>query len=394
MLNGLFSLFASKKRKLISSEDARQDSDAFIKIPCDGCVYEYKPSKKDTANHNIAFFEHGVLVNVSPRNTSVSLDEDRDVAYQARYIVSDGVKYDLCNPEDVMKFQIPVFDSQTDGMFMNVTRDLSYIMKIIAQQVYQKDVAIPLVFTTVNLMLVSPVAWRDKDYERMISQLERLEEYQLAKELRDGIIRIKPEIIDAGLRDKALMNIHLKTAEELHCDLLEMPYLGCACAECAKYQGRVYSISGKDKRFPKLPDFLKQTGKVHPGCHHSICTYTTERPISKYVQNENGEVIELKLDAVQNSNRPFIDDRTPEEKRKHEELLARDAKKQTTVWDEESTRKYAKRRIEYDWITEHLPNLAPKSLNAYTRMKRIRSEKYLKIKAEAKKLGMILDDDL
>lgn len=393
MLNGLFSLFASKKRKLISSEDARQDSDAFIKIPCDGCVYEYKPSKKDTANHNIAFFEHGVLVNVSPRNTAVSLDEDRDVAYQARYIVSDGVKYDLCNPEDVMKFQIPVFDSQTDGMFINVTRDLSYIMKIIAQQVYQKEVAIPLVFTTVNLMLASPIAWTDKDYERMISQLERLEEYQFANALRDGINRIKPEIYDKDLFDSLIMNKTLQLAQSFENDLVEMPYQGCACEECAKYQGRVYSISGSDKRYPRLPDFIKKTGKVHPGCTHILHNYFGAGIITKHVTNESGEVMTIQLDAITNSNRPFIDDRPPLEKARYEEWKKRqDTKKEP--WDEESKRKYAQRRIEYEWIAEHLSDLAPKSLNAYTRMKRIRSEKYLQIKIEAEKLGIVLDDDL
>ncbi len=86
MFNSLFRLFSAKNSEPVSSDNTVQGSNALIKLPCDGLVYEYKPSKKDTANHNTAFFEHGVLVNVSPRNTAVSLDEDRDVAYHARYI--------------------------------------------------------------------------------------------------------------------------------------------------------------------------------------------------------------------------------------------------------------------------------------------------------------------
>lgn len=396
------------KRNHFSSEGGSQDSNALIKITEPSQSFIYEPTKKDIANHNTAYFEHGVLVDVSPRNTAISLDEDRDVAYQARYIVSDGVQYDLCNPKDVIAFVIPEFEAQTSetsinssknhvetkAVFINVTRDLSYIMKIIAQQVYQNGLAIPMVYTTVNLMLASPVDWSDKDYDRMISQLERLEEYQYAKKLREGIIRIKPEIFDADLRDSTIMNVRLQHAALFNSDLLEMPYLGCACAECAKYQGRVYSISGSDKRFPKLPDFLKRTGKVHPGCRHYFCSYNIERPITKYIRDDNGEVITVQVDAIQNSNRPFIDDRTPWEISAYEEVLKRDERKKNAGWDEESTRKYAKRRIEFEWITEHLPDIAPKSLNAYTRMKRIHSEKYIHIKKEAEKLGMVLDDDL
>lgn len=31
----------------------------------------------------------------------------------------------------------------------------------------------------------------------------------------------------------------------------------CCCSECAKYRFRIYNISGRDKRFPKLPDYIK-----------------------------------------------------------------------------------------------------------------------------------------
>lgn len=174
------------------------------------------------------------------------------------------------------------------------------------------------------------------------------------------------------------MNMHLQNAGLFHSDLLEMPYLGCACAECAKYQGRVYSISGTDKRFPKLPEFLKQTGKVHPGCRHYFRSYNIERTITKYIRDENGEVITLQVDAVQNSNRPFTDDRTTWKINAYEEVLKRDEKKKNMGWDEESTRQYTKRRIEYEWICEHLSDIAPKSLGAYTRMKRLNSAKYQK----------------
>lgn len=196
----MLDVFRKHKNKCFSLKEVVQDPNVLVKISSGDQPFVYEPSKKDSLNHNTAYFEHGVLVDVSPRNTALSLDEDRDVAYQARYIVSDGVKYDLCNPKDVIAFIIPEFDAQASAqpvnnpglqiaaknMFVNVTRDLSYVMEIIAQQIYQKGLAIPMVYTTVNLMLTSPIGWSDIDYDRMISQLERLEEYQYANELREA----------------------------------------------------------------------------------------------------------------------------------------------------------------------------------------------------------------
>ena len=48
----------------------------------------------------------------------------------------------------------------------------------------------------------------------------------------------------------------LNLAKEYGTDLIEVSVHGSPCEECAKYQGRIYSISGNDKRFPKYPDWL------------------------------------------------------------------------------------------------------------------------------------------
>ena len=51
----------------------------------------------------------------------------------------------------------------------------------------------------------------------------------------------------------------------------------------------------------------------------------------------------------------------------------------------------ARRREEYDWLWEYLPDLCPKSLSAYSRIKNQKAEKYQPIIAEAKKLGYIIE---
>ena len=54
---------------------------------------------------------------------------------------------------------------------------------------------------------------------------------------------------------------------------------------------------------------------------------------------------------------------------------------------------YIKRKAEYDWICANLPDLAPKSLGGYTRMKHSNSKNYLKIKETAAKIGRELIED-
>lgn len=47
----------------------------------------------------------------------------------------------------------------------------------------------------------------------------------------------------------------------------------------------------------------------------------------------------------------------------------------------------AHKRAEYEWLWEHLPDICPKSLSAYSRMKNQKTEKYKALVAEAAKLG-------
>lgn len=52
-----------------------------------------------------------------------------------------------------------------------------------------------------------------------------------------------------------------------------------------------------------------------------------------------------------------------------------------------ATKKEAKARYEYDWLRQFSPSIAPKTFNAFMRMKNAKSENYKKIYKEAKRLG-------
>lgn len=147
---------------------------------------------------------------------------------------------------------------------------------------------------------------------------------------------------------------------------------GC-CGECAKYKGRVYSLSGESKVFPPLPEYARKNGNFHPGCRCTMSSYFDEGTV--YFHNE-------KVDAVASSNRPYEDDRSAAEKQRYEDYLSRmyaEAKESAIrEWD----------RDEYTIILEKLPDDAPKSFGAYRRMKNSNSAGFQKLQQKAAELGI------
>lgn len=61
-------------------------------------------------------------------------------------------------------------------------------------------------------------------------------------------------------------------------DLVMMSEHYPTCDICAMYQNRIYSISGKDKRFPALFETAFSNGyrNIHPNCRHTIMPYIEE----------------------------------------------------------------------------------------------------------------------
>ena len=79
-------------------------------------------------------------------------------------------------------------------------------------------------------------------------------------------------------------------------------------------------------------------------------------------------------DVVAYSNRPFVDNRTQDEKEEYEKyILKQEADK--------------KDRCDYDWICQNIPEIAPKSYGAYRNMKHKNSANYRKLVSIAKEHG-------
>lgn len=112
----------------------------------------------------------------------------------------------------------------------------------------------------------------------------------------------------------------------LNCELVQASDHNATCEICSIYQNRVYSVNGKDKRFPKLPKEFIEYGGFHPGCRHTLYPffYFEGCVLYDYVLDEStGEYKQVRFDAIEYSNRPFIDSRTNEQIKLYENYKKR-----------------------------------------------------------------------
>lgn len=116
-------------------------------------------------------------------------------------------------------------------------------------------------------------------------------------------------------------------ADEEH-DLYYIVPHGGSCPLCAKYEGRVYSRSGKDKRYPSLASVFNKIDPngsndldntylcIHPNCRHKIVKYV-----------ERSQTKSQREAMLKKSNRPF-------ELSPHQEEVIRQNKERERVWNE------------------------------------------------------------
>ncbi len=66
---------------------------------------------------------------------------------------------------------------------------------------------------------------------------------------------------------RTAINRTMFDANYLGMDLIYIPAHNLSCPKCMEWQGRIYSLSGKDKRYPSL-DEAYSNGMGHPNCKH------------------------------------------------------------------------------------------------------------------------------
>ena len=326
---------------------------------------------------NKAFFKNGTLYDVYPRNTNISLYEDRDVAYNARYIVSDGVTYDLTNYDDLATLKVPDFSNSDSSAF-----SLDYILRMCASNYRnrgQNHLSIAILAIATRLMIYSKIGWSIKDFKRIV--------YWLIEDGRNEEAKEWEQVIDHNKEIQAKANIDIICKNNFS-TLIDENDLVCfnsssriVCQTCAIYTGRVYSISGKNKLFPKLPDMFKGSVSYHTLCRSSFAPCLYSDPDTEQITYKGKRI------SIRQSIRSFIDTRTDEEISAYDDLTAlEDIKKRRIKEQDKDYREYLADKAEYNRLknSTNPPNDLPKSLAAYIR------QKYGLEKQEKK----ITDDDI
>lgn len=139
------------------------------------------------------------------------------------------------------------------------------------------------------------------------------------------ILRKKERSISYNTKQSPISNA-LKLAKSMNTDYIEIPHEICVCENCAPYINRVYCISGKDNRFPKLPNFILENGGLHCNVIFNAYFYFDGNKLDHYVFSKDGKFKIVEKNAIKHSNRPFVDDRSAYEKQNYINWLNKKAK--------------------------------------------------------------------
>lgn len=171
---------------------------------------------------------------------------------------------------------------------------------------------------------------------------------------------LRSQLANAGDSRSAIpMRFFIKQTEEFNSDYAMIYDRGC-CEKCAPYRKRYYSISGKDSRLPKLPDFFLDI-KNWEHCGLALSPTTQIAVDVEFQTNSHG---------ILNSKRPFMDDRTVEEKLRYQAWLD----------EKQAEADKAQDKKDYEYLQAHHPEIIPKSFGAYRRLKNSNPDKFNEIK--------------
>ncbi|MCL2531578.1 MAG: hypothetical protein FWE40_05425 [Oscillospiraceae bacterium] len=147
-------------------------------------------------------------------------------------------------------------------------------------------------------------------------------------------------------------------------DLLMMSEHFPTCPKCAPLQGRVYSITGGDHRFPNINEAWADGYKtVHPNCIHVFTPWIEELATDKE-----------KADALAKSNAPFEDTRGAAERKLYDEQQAKNRALRQEVH-------------QYERYKARLGENAPKTLAAFRRIKRADGEAWGRLQRHYTAIG-------
>lgn len=313
--------------------------------------------------------------------------ENRDIINAATFIVSDGVAYDLTDKKSIRSIQIPqyhIYAPNKVGEELGVTGCLDYVLRMRAGQFWNEanfGLAIACLEKATQLMKYSSVGWSIKDFFRIVNWLNDLGKFKSADKWKTWIETNIPGALTAtslsldermSEATKESFKNRIKSCKELGTDLVEIGDTRACCEKCAMYRKRVYSLTGENKLFPRFPN------DYHWGCGLSGWAYI-------YGISEPSFECD---DIVKYSRRPYVDDRTEDEKKNYEERMTKLNKEPPVI------REPSLNRIIYYRLIQLIPNDMPKSLSGFSRMRNSNSKNYQALVKKAESAGFVFPQTL
>ena len=111
-----------------------------------------------------------------------------------------------------------------------------------------------------------------KDYFRLVKFIESTGNTTLAQQELANIYSRHPEFLDKRVSNLIGIKEALKKNKEWKNDCV-LVSTNNHCPICSKYNLKVYSISGKTKKYPKLPDEIVKEGGFCKNCYLGLNTY-------------------------------------------------------------------------------------------------------------------------
>ena len=282
------------------------------------------------------YFENGLLIDILPDSSCNQ--------YLARFLVSDGVPFDLENNFDIE--HIPIPDYARLNRFPNISHSLDYVLKRKAGNLSKNglfDLSITCLRKANQLMSKSPICWKKRDYFYIVLELARAGKFEEAKKEKSFIEDHYFSNYDFATLHKATSQKAFDSSHTLETDLVEADDAPNCDESFAKYRKRIYSLSGSDKRFPVMTKEIYNSGLLFFPFMYGI-----SRP--KYCSHD---------DMIEYSNRPFVDDRSDDEKRNYLQFT-----KQYILEE-----RYATDFLEYRQIRSFVSQFCPRSFRQYQEMK-------------------------
>lgn len=141
-------------------------------------------------------------------------------------------------------------------------------------------------------------------------------------------------------------------------DLVKISSHNSSCPICLPLQGRIFSISGKDDRYPPLSRaFTGPYANIHPNCAHVIMPY-----IEELADDPEDDRI--------NSNKPFVNDSK--------------SQKEIDLYNEMRRKKQRLRENRRQWerYMMVLPESTPKTFQGFMNMKNAQGEKWTDLQSD------------